>query len=100
MSFGQPSVNDFSYNPDYTQDENDTVATLNKAELEWRGIEITLKIKENGESKKKKFSFREETGEVYDLDSYMQALEIPGLQPTLVGRLELLPNGKYDFIPV
>jgi hypothetical protein len=100
LSFGQPSVDEFSYNPNYTQDENDTVATLNKTDLQWRGIEITLKIKEDGEMKTKKYSFREKTGEVYDLESYQQALEIPGLQPTLVGRLERQTNGKYTFIPL
>jgi hypothetical protein len=57
-------------------------------------------MKENGETKNKKFSLRQETGEVYDLESYQQALEIPGMRPTLVGRLEKQPNGKYKFIQI
>ena len=100
LSFGQPSVNEFAYNPSYTQDENDTIVTLNKVELEWRGREITLQVKENGETRPKKFSLREETGQVYDLESYQQALEIPGMEPTLVGNLVKQPNGKYKFNPL
>ena len=36
----------------------------------------------------KSFAFRKETNAVYDLDSYMQALKIPGVNPIKIGTLE------------
>ena len=40
------------------------------------------------------------TGEVYDLDSYKQAIRVPGAQPILKGRLEKDANKKLKFIRV
>ena len=39
-------------------------------------------------------------GEVYDLDSYKQAIRVPGAQPILKGRLEKDANKKLKFIRV
>ena len=89
LSFGQPLPTAFSYNPNYSQDENDTVAALNRATVEWQGREFTF----NG----KKMILREETKQVYDYDSYQQALTTPGLRPILLGRLEKT-DGKYRII--
>jgi hypothetical protein len=89
LSFGQPSVNEFSYHPNYAQDENDTVATLNRATVNWEGREFKF----NG----KKMVLREETKQVYDYDSYIQAKQVPGVRPILIGRLEQT-NGKYRIV--
>jgi hypothetical protein len=89
ISFGQPSVNSFSYNPNFSQDENDTVVALNKKTIQWEGREFKF----NG----KQMILREETKEVYDYDSYIQALQIPGLTPILLGKLEK-KDGKYRII--
>jgi hypothetical protein len=100
LSFGNPSIDEFTYNPSYTQDENDTVATLNKDLVTWTGREVKLPIEENGEIVKKLFIIREGTNEIYDYDTYKQALEIPGIMPVLVGHLERNRNGDYQFIPL
>jgi hypothetical protein len=100
LNFGNPTVNEFSYNPSYTQDENDTVATLNKSMVEWVGIEITIPVEENGEVVKKTFILRDGTYDVYDYDTYQRALEIPGTMPVLVGSVEKQRNGKFKFHPI
>jgi hypothetical protein len=89
LSFGQPSVNTFSYNPNISQDENDTIVALNKVTIQWEGREIKF----NG----KQMILREETKDVYDYDSYMQALKVPGVVPILLGKLEK-KDGKYIII--
>ena len=89
LSFGQPSANAFSYNPNYSQDENDTVAALNRVAIEWQGREFTF----NG----KKMILREETKQVYDYDSYQQALMTPGIRPILLGNLDK-KDGIYRII--
>ena len=89
LSFGKPSVNSFSYNPNFAQDENDKVAALNKVTIQWEGREITF----NG----KKMILREETKEIYDFDSYIQALQNPGYSPILLGILEK-KDGKFRII--
>jgi hypothetical protein len=89
LSFGQPSVNTFSYNPNISQDENDTIVALNKVTIQWEGREFKF----NG----KQMILREETKDVYDYDSYMQALKVPGVVPILLGKLEK-KDGKYRII--
>ena len=89
LSFGQPSANSFSYNPNYSQDENDNVAVLNKVTITWEGREFKF----NG----KQMILREETKEVYDYDSYQEALKNPGVKPILLGKLEK-KDGKYRII--
>ena len=91
LSFGQVSPYTFSYNPNYTQDENDKVAVLNKTALSWKGRELTF----NG----KQMILREETRGVYDYDSYKYALEHPGHVPILLGQLEK-KDGKYRIVKV
>ena len=85
LSFGQPNVSDFAYNPNYTQDENDTVADINKVTINWEGKVITA-----GPTKKK-YILRVDTNQLYDYDSVMQARAMPGVNPILLGRLV---NGK------
>lgn len=89
LSFGKPSVNAFSYNPNYEQDENDTIVALNKVTVKWEGREFKF----NG----KQMILREETREVYDFDSYMQALANTGVVPILLGKLEK-NNGIYRIV--
>lgn len=89
LSFGQPSPNSFSYNPNYSQDENDNVAVLNKVTITWEGREFKF----NG----KQMILREETKEVYDYESYQEALKTPGVKPILLGKLEKKDN-KYRIV--
>ena len=92
LSFGNPSVSSFSYQPSYLQEDNDNVTNLNKQKLEWRGKEFTF----NG----KKMIIREGSKDVYDYDSYLSALQNEGLRPILIAKLEKSKEGKYKLIEV
>ena len=100
LNFGNPSINEFAYNPSYTQDENDTVANLNKSTTQWTGTEIKIPVEENGRMVKKQFIIRNGTEDLYDYDTYQQALAVPGFMPILVGKIQKQQNGKYIFIPI
>ena len=92
LSFGQPNVNDFSYNPNYTQDENDAVADINRVTIDWEARPFTLK------TTGKKYMLRMDTKQVYDYDSVIQAKEVPGVRPILLGKLVKNPNGEYEIV--
>uniref|UniRef100_A0A6C0BBB6 Helicase ATP-binding domain-containing protein n=1 Tax=viral metagenome TaxID=1070528 RepID=A0A6C0BBB6_9ZZZZ len=92
LQFGQPNSNTFSYQPSYKSDQPDTTATINKKSIEWSGKEVQLKGKT--------YIYRKMSailGNIYDLDSYKQALQVPGVEPVLIGTLEKLLNGNMQF---
>jgi hypothetical protein len=90
LSFGQPTVNDFSYNPIYSQDENDTIAALNVEKIDWEARPFTIN--------EKKYMLRMDTKQVYDHDSVIQARQIPGIRPLLIGKLLKNSIGKYEIV--
>ena len=92
LSFGQPSVNDFSYNPNYSQDENDTVAALNVERIDWEARPFTFK------ATGKRYMLRMDTKQVYDYDSVIQAKQVPGVRPILIGRLVKNSRGEYEIV--
>jgi hypothetical protein len=92
LSFGQPSVNDFSYNPSYAQDENDTVAALNVERVDWEARPFTFK------ATGKRYMLRMDTKQVYDYDSVIQAKQIPGVRPILIGKLVKNSRGEYEIV--
>jgi hypothetical protein len=92
LSFGQPTVNDWSYNPNYSQDENDTVAALNVEKIDWEARPFTLK------STGKRFMLRMDTKQVYDFDSVIQAKQVPGVRPILIGKLIKNPRGDFEIV--
>jgi hypothetical protein len=92
LSFGQPTVNDFSYNPNYSQDENDTVAGINRVLIDWEARPFTL------QTTGKRYILRMDTKQVYDYDSVIQAKQIPGLRPILLGKLVKNSRGEYEII--
>ena len=65
------------------------VAKINRKKVTWKAKEVTI----NG----KKYAYKKDTGEVYDLDSYKQAIRISGAEPLLKGRLEKDARGKLKF---
>lgn len=92
LQFGQVAPSKFSYNPSIGSDETDKVATINKKVIEWRGKEITIKGK--------KYVYRkidDRIKNVYDYESYKMALEKPGIEPVLVGTLEINQRGEPVF---
>ena len=91
LQFGNPDSTTFSYKPSYSKDEADEISAVNKEQLEWTGREITIK----GE----KYIYREidkdiGTGELYDYDTYKDALKDPNIKPILVGTTEKNSEGK------
>jgi hypothetical protein len=86
LSFGQANNKDFAFNPNLSQDENDTVAALNKTVINWKGKAINTGGKQ--------YFLRLDTRQVYDYDSVMAAQQNPGVIPILIGTL-VERNGKY-----
>jgi hypothetical protein len=89
FSFGEPKEKAFSYAPSISTEESDTVSDINKKKITWKAQEITISGK--------KYALKKGTGEVYDLDSYKQAIKTPGVNPVQIGRLEK-SDGKFKFI--
>ena len=91
LSFGKPSVNDFSYNPDLFKDENDTVAAANRITIDWEARPFTDKYG-------KQYMMRVDNNQIYDYESVIQALKIPGVRPVLLGKLVKNREGNYEII--
>ena len=81
FSISSTKPNKFAYSPSLSNEESDTVTKINREVVKWKAKKITM----DGKS----FAFRKETNEVYDLDSYMQARKIPGVNPIKIGVLEI-----------
>ena len=91
LAFGQPSAADFSYNPNIAQDENDTTAAINRVTVNWEARPFTDRYG-------KQYMLRQDTNQVYDYDSVIQAQKIPGVRPILLGKLVKDRNGNYEII--
>lgn len=90
LSFGKPNASDFAYNPNYAQDENDTVAAINRVTIDWEARPFTVSGKQ--------YMLRMDTNQVYDYDSVIQALKTPGVMPILIGKLVKNREGNYEII--
>jgi len=90
FSFG-PDVNPDSYTftPSLTGEEKDVVTKINIKKETWKAKELKIAGKV--------YALRQETGDVYDYDSYKQALKNPEINPTLVGKLQMGKDKKYKF---
>jgi hypothetical protein len=90
IQFGQTNPNMFSYNPSISLDQTDTVAKINKTLVEWKAREA--------EFGGKKYYYRkidEQHGYLYDHESYLQALQTPGMEPVMIGKVEKNKKGEY-----
>ena len=65
MNFTNPGPDDFAYVPDYTKQENDTIAKINLKRIEWKAVKINIGSKEYAGRK-----IGDDTIELYDLKSY------------------------------
>ena len=92
MSFGQPNAKEFAFNPSYTQDENDTIAALNVERIDWEARPFTFK------ATCKKYMLRMDTKQVYDYDSVIQAKQVPGVRPILLGKLVKNSRGDFEIV--
>jgi hypothetical protein len=92
VNFGDPTIDKFSYVPDYTEQQNDTTVQANKRAIEWKGKPITIHGVE--------YVYRrinENVLNIYDKKSYMAALDDPSIIPLQVGTLEKNDRGENVF---
>lgn len=90
LQFGDPNSSVFSYTPSIDTDKTDAVRQINKLPpLEWRGREATIHGKTYIYRK-----INENLDNLYDVESYHRALEVPGVLPTLIATMERGRNGK------
>lgn len=95
FTFGKANPASFSFKPSISNEEPDTVAKTNKEKVSWKAEEIKIPI--NGV--KKSFALYKERMEVYDLESYLDAVKY-GTDPILIGKLVKKPDGKVKFVQV
>lgn len=92
VNFGDPSIDKFSYVPDYAEQQNDTTLQANKVAIEWVGKPVTIAGV--------KYVYRRVSDNVlniYDLKSYEAALSDPSIVPVQVGTYEIDKDGKRVF---
>jgi hypothetical protein len=78
-----------SYVPNYADQQNDATVQANKIEIEWKGKSITI----NGVE----YIGRRMGNDVFDLydkQTYINALEDPSIAPLKVGTYEVNENGE------
>lgn len=92
LNFGDPSIDNFSYVPDYADQQNDATNQANKALIEWVGKPITIAGV--------KYVYRRISNNVlniYDFKSYEAALNNPNIVPVQVGTYEVNERGERVF---
>jgi hypothetical protein len=91
MNFGEPNNTTFSYVPDYSNQQSDAIMKTNQEKIEWTGKIINI----NGTDYVYK-RISKTLLNIYDKDSYLTAIETPGISPTLIGTYEV-KNGERIF---
>jgi hypothetical protein len=92
VNFGNPTIDKFTYVPDYTEQENDATSKINKVAIEWKGKPITI----NGVE----YVYRKISNtilNIYDKKSYENALTDPTIVPVQIGTLETNERGEKVF---
>jgi hypothetical protein len=92
VNFGDPTIDKFSYVPDYSEQQNDTTVMANKEAIEWKGKPITI----NGVE----YVYRRINGDllnIYDKKSYEAALKDQSIIPLQIGSLEKNSRGENVF---
>ena len=81
------------FKPNYKKDTEDKGAIMNKEKITWKGTELVLRGKQYIARK------MPETKEIYlyDHDSYMRAIEVPGVDPVLVAIIKTNENGEKEI---
>ena len=94
MSFPSADESKYSYVPDYSKEEKDTTAKINKTQIQWTGNSITI----NGKKYVAQTIIKGKFYKIYDLESYKEALKNPGVNPIQVGTFERNKNGDGDDV--
>ena len=97
VNFGNPTNDKFAYVPDFTEQQNDVTAAMNRQEVRLRGKEVTIKgikyISTQDPRNKRLLN-------IYDEASFINAQNNPNEPPVLVGVVETDDAGKQKFRPV
>jgi len=92
VNFGEPTNTQYSYVPDYSEQQSDITIRTNVKKIEWTGKPITI----NGVQ----YVYRRVSPKVlniYDKNSYLEALKTPGFDPVLIGTYEINERGEQVF---
>jgi hypothetical protein len=92
LNFYDPSKDKFSYVPDYSKQQSDVIIKTNKKVIEWVGKPVKLYGVE--------YIYRRMSPNlmnIYDINSYKQAIENPDINPILIGTLEINEKGEKIF---
>jgi hypothetical protein len=92
VNFGDPSIDKFSYVPDYADQQNDSTSKANKMAIEWKGKPITI----NGVEYVYQRINKNELA-IYDKKSYESAMLDPTIIPVKIGTLETNERGERVF---
>ena len=92
MSFNNAKASDFSYNPNYSQDQNDAVAAINRTTIEWDAREFIV-------SPLEKYILRMDTNQLYEYENVKDVLANPAIQlKPPIGKLVKTRDGNYEVI--
>jgi hypothetical protein len=89
VNFGDPTNDKMAYFPDFAEQDNDNTVQANKIEIEWKGKPISI----NGVE----YIYRRMSKDVldlYDKQTYMNALKDPSIAPLKVGSYEVNEHGE------
>ena len=93
VNFGDPSIDTYSYVPDFAEQQNDITALANKVAVQWEGKPVTIAGV--------KYVYRRVSDSIlniYDFKSYEDALRDPSIAPVQVGTYEIdNKTGKRVF---
>jgi hypothetical protein len=92
VNFADPTNTKFSYVPNYSEQQSDITVKSNIKKIEWIGKSITI----NGtEYIYKRISPKKLN--IYDKNSYLDAVQNPGVNPVLIGIYEVNEKGEQIF---
>jgi len=92
VNFGNPTIDKFSYVPDFTEQQNDTTVIANKQMIQWKGKPITINHVEYVSRRMSDDMFY-----IYDKESYERALVDPTVIPVQIATLEKNERGELVF---
>lgn len=92
VNFGDPTIDKFSYVPDYAEQQNDATVQANKRAIEWTGRIIKI-----GDTEYVSRRINDYVINLYDVKSYKAALNDPSIVPLQVGTLEKNNRGDSVF---
>ena len=92
INFAEPTNTKFAYVPDYAEQQSDITLKTNVKKIEWVGKPISI----NGVD----YVYRRVSPKIlniYDKNSYLEAMKNPGVDPVLIGTYEINEKGQQVF---